>query len=468
MNYVPNTEDDVAVILKRIGVGSVAELFDVIPPHLRRPRLDLPTALSEVELMRELTALARHNVDTSDYACFLGAGAYNHFIPAVVRHVTGRSEFYTAYTPYQPEISQGTLQSIFEYQSVVCELTGMEVANASMYDGATAAAEAVNLARNVTGRRKAVVAPTVHPDCLSVLKTYARESGSIVAADWGVDACLGTGKVGADDAAEVIDAETACVLVQQPNFFGCLEDVEQLAAVAHGVGALFVVIADMISLALLKPPGALGADVVVGEGQSLGNPLSFGGPYLGVFATRDKFVRQMPGRIVGKTVDNRGQTGYVLTLQTREQHIRREKSTSNICSNEALNALAALSYVAAMGKQGMRRVAELCTQKAHYAASQIAGIAGFSLPFSTPFFKEFVVRSPRPPAQLNAELLRHRIIGGYELGKFDRRLSDCLLLCVTEMNTREEIDRLVAVLGGRHGAHAGVGSGGRNERTASV
>lgn len=468
MKYVPNTEADTEVMLKRIGVDSVAEPFDAIPRHLRSPHLDLPPALSEVELMREMTALARRNADTTDYACFLGAGAYNHFIPSVVRHITGRSEFYTAYTPYQPEISQGTLQSIFEYQSVICELTGMDVANASMYEGATAAAEAVSLARNVTGRRKIVVAPTVHPDYLSVLRTYTRESGSTVAADWGVDACLGAGQVSADAAAAVVDGETACVLVQQPNFLGCLEDVEQLAAVAHGAGALLVVIADMVSLALLKPPGALGADVVVGEGQPLGNPLSYGGPYLGVFAARDKYVRQMPGRIVGKTIDHSGRPGYVLTLQTREQHIRREKSTSNICSNEALNALAALSYVAAMGKQGMRRVAEICTQKAHYAASRVAIIPGFSLPYSAPFFKEFVVRSPRPPAQLNAELMRHRIIGGYELGKFDQRLSDCLLLCVTEMNTREEIDRLVDVLGGGRGTEADAESGGRNERTATV
>lgn len=446
MNYVASTDSDRAGMLKVIGADSFEELFSDIPQPLRSPDLDLPPAMGEADLMREMLALARRNAQMQDYTCFIGAGAYYHFVPSVVHHITGRSEFYTAYTPYQPEISQGTLQAIFEYQSVVCELTGMDVANASMYDGATATAEATILAQNVTRRNKVVVAPSVNPDYLSVLKTYTAEVGSRLVLDWDLEGCLRLGKVNAAKADEIVDGETACLLVQHPNFFGALEDVARLAEVAHQAGALFIVLVDPVSLGLLRTPGSYGADVVVGEGQSLGNPLSFGGPYLGLFAVKEAYLRQMPGRIVGQTVDHAGQTGYVLTLQTREQHIRREKAASNICSNEALNALASLVHTMALGGPGLRRVAELCLQKAHYAAGRIADIPGFSLACEAPFFKEFVIRCPKSPAELNAELLKHNIIGGYQLGKFHPQLADRMLLCVTEMHTKGEIDRLVGIL----------------------
>jgi glycine dehydrogenase subunit 1 len=457
MNYIPNTEADRAFMLDAIGLDSAARLYDDVPDAVRNPQLDLPPALCEMDLARAMEALAKRNANFKDHACFLGAGAYNHYVPAIVRHVTGRSEFYTAYTPYQPEISQGTLQTIFEYQSSICQLTGMDVANASMYDGATAAAEAVILAQTATRRKKTVVAPSLHPDFLAVLKTYTAHIGSELVSDWDVDGCFANGRVSAAEAARVIDRDTACVLVQQPNFFGCLEDVEALAQAAHAVGALFVVVVDPISLGLLKAPGDYGADVVVGEGQPLGSPVSFGGPYLGIFATRDKYVRQMPGRVVGQTADHDGRRGFVLTLQTREQHIRREKATSNICSNEALNALAGLAYITAMGKQGMRRVAEVSAQKAHYAAKRIAQTPGFSLAHTAPFFKEFAVRCPRPPAEINAELLKAGIIGGFDLGRFHCGLSDCTLLCVTEMNTKDEIDRLVEALA--RSAHSAATTG---------
>lgn len=447
MNYVPNTDADRAAMLEKIGVPSIEDLFHDIPRHLRRPTLNLPSGLSEVELRRLLGDLAGRNSSPNSMACFLGAGAYNHFVPAVVHHITGRSEFYTSYTPYQPEVSQGTLQTIFEYQTAICELTGMDVSNASMYDGATAAAEAAILAQSVTRRRKIVVSPTVNPDYLAVLKTYTAELGSTILYEWGMEGRLRTGRTEVAEAERVLDEDAACLAVQHPNFFGIIEPVERLADAAHKVGALFVVVVDPISLGLLKPPGSYDADVAVGEGQPLGNPISFGGPYLGIFTAKEKYVRQMPGRIVGQTTDGFGRRGFVLTLQAREQHIRREKATSNICTNEALNALAALVYLAALGSQGLRRVAELCVQKSHYAAKRIAGLPGYTALWNQPFFKEFVVRCPRPAAEINARLLERNIIGGYDLASVDARLADCMLLCVTEMNTKEEIDRLVEVLG---------------------
>lgn len=448
MNYVPNTDTDVATMLNALGIESCEQLFRDVPEHVRAPRLHLPAPLAEMELVRLTGDLARQNRDVQNRPCFLGAGAYRHFVPSVVRHIVSRSEFYTAYTPYQPEISQGTLQAIFEYQSIICQLTGLDVANASMYDGATAAAEAAILAQNATRRKKVVVAPSVHPNYMSVITTYARESGTAIVSDWDTAGSLSTGRINPDAARQVVDSDTACLLVQHPNFFGCLEDVEELSRAAHEVGALFVVIVDPISLGLLKPPGSYDADVAVGEGQPLGNALNFGGPYLGIMAAREKYVRQMPGRIVGRTTDHRGQPGYVLTLQTREQHIRREKATSNICSNEALNALTALVYLAALGKRGLRRVAELCAQKAHYTADRITALPGFEIAYPTPFFKEFVVRTPVLAAEVNAELLSKDIIGGLDLGQFYPQLADCMLFCVTEMNTKAEIDKLVTALSG--------------------
>jgi glycine dehydrogenase subunit 1 len=361
--------------------------------------------------------------------CFLGAGAYRHFIPSVVDHVISRGEFATAYTPYQPEISQGTLQTVFEFQSLVCELTGMDVSNAGMYDGASALAEACLMAAGITGRSRLALLSTVHPHSRATVRTYA--AGRKLAIDE------------MEPADVTLSPEHACLVVQQPNFFGYLEAAATLAEKARAAGALCVVASDPISLGLFRSPGDYGADIVVAEGQPLGIPLSFGGPYLGVFAAREKYVRQMPGRIVGRTADGEGRTGYVLTLQTREQHIRRERATSNICSNEQLVALAATVYLCALGRQGLRRVAELCYHKSHYAAQAIAALPGYSLPLGGTFFKEFVVRCPRPPREVNAALLERGIIGGLDVSD---RIENGMLLCVTEMNSRGEIDRLVAVL----------------------
>jgi len=436
--YIANTDADRRAMLAAIGVASAEELFADIPTEFPpKAGLSLPPALSEPELVRELSALAARNRPASAMPCFLGGGAYRHFIPSVVGEVVGRSEFATAYTPYQAEISQGTLQTAFEFQSMVCELTGMEVANAGMYDGASALAEACLMASAVQrlpagrqGRRRIALLSTVHPHYQAVVRTYAFGRG------------LAVDVIPPDRLA--LSNEHACLAVQQPNFFGYLEEAEALGQAAHEAGALYVVAADPVSLGLLRPPGDYGADIVVGEGQPLGVPLSFGGPYLGLFACRQQYLRQMPGRIVGRTTDAQGRTGYVLTLQTREQHIRRERATSNICTSQQLVALAATVYLAAVGRQGLRRVAELCYHKAHYAAQAIAQIAGYSLAFDGPFFKEFVVRCPRPPSEVNRALLERGIIGGLDVSE---RVDNGLLVCVTEMNTREEIDRLVAALG---------------------
>ncbi|MHB1004644.1 MAG: aminomethyl-transferring glycine dehydrogenase subunit GcvPA [Chloroflexota bacterium] len=443
MNYVPNTDADREAMLCTIGVGSASALFADIPAEVRDPALDLPEALSELELRQLMGAMAAENADSGRYPSFLGAGAYNHFIPSVVGRVTGRSEFSTAYTPYQPEISQGTLQSIFEFQSMVCRLTGMDVANASLYDGASATAEAVVLSLSATRRHKVVLGGSVHPEYRTVLRTFTRELGLEYAE---CDLLPREGRLDPGCVRGYVDENTACVIVQQPNFLGHLEDVTALAEAAHSVGALFVVAFDPISLGVLRPPAAYGADVAVAEGQSLGIPVGFGGPSLGIFACREKYLRQMPGRLVGETVDNRGQRGYVLTLQAREQHIRREKATSNICTNQALMALAATVYLSYMGPQGLKRVAELSLQKAHYAARRLSQVPGYSLPFSEPFFKEFVLRCPRPAEEVNALLWRNGIVGGYALGKDFPQLRDCLLLCVTEMNTVAQIDRFVAAV----------------------
>ncbi|MGQ9681517.1 MAG: aminomethyl-transferring glycine dehydrogenase subunit GcvPA [Anaerolineae bacterium] len=444
MSYVPHTDADRREMLAAIGVPSVEALFADVPENVRFPKVELPAPLSEAEVMRELRALSEANMDLDHAACFLGAGAYRHYVPSVVQHVLARSEFYTAYTPYQPEVSQGTLQTIFEYQSMMCALTGMDVSNASHYDGATAVAEAAIMALNVTRgkRHRVLVAPTLHPEYRQVLRTYTQGMGVQVLGDEDALAPIGA-LVGR------LDRETACVIVQVPDFLGQFDapqDLAALAEAAHGVGALFVVVADPISLGLLKPPSAYGADIVVGEGQSLGMPVSFGGPYLGYFTCREEYVRRMAGRLVGETTDGRGRRGYVLTLATREQHIRRERATSNICSNEALCALAAGVYLAALGKQGLRRVAELCWHKAHYAADIIDQIPGFAVQRRKPFFQEFVVRLPRPAAEINEMLLDWDIIGGYDLGVSYPHLANHMLLCVTEMNTRQEIDDLAGAL----------------------
>jgi glycine dehydrogenase subunit 1 len=429
--YIPSTDEDRQAMLAAIGIASVEELFADIPPECRVTDLGLPPALSEPELVRELTALAGRNRPVDGMPCFLGGGAYRHFIPSVVGEIIGRSEFATAYTPYQAEISQGTLQTAFEFQSMVCELTAMDVANAGMYDGASALAESCLMAAAVSGRRRIALLSTVHPHCQAVVRTYA------FGRDLTVDVLPLDGLA--------LSEEHACLAVQQPNFFGyLLPDVEALERSVHQAGALFIVSVDPISSGLFRPPGEYGADVVVGEGQSLGSPLNFGGPYLGLFACRQQYLRQMPGRIVGRTSDAQGRTGYVLTIQTREQHIRRERATSNICTSQQLVALAATVYLAAMGKQGLRQVAELCYHKAHYAARRINELRGYSLAFDGLFFKEFVVRCPRPPSEVNRALLERGILGGLDVSQY---VENGLLLCVTEMNSRGEINGLVDALG---------------------
>ncbi len=426
--YLPNTDTDRSAMLQAIGVSSVEDLFQDVPEEFRNVPFNLPPPLSELELREELRHLSSRNAN--DYACFLGAGYYRHFIPGVIGHITGRSEFYTAYTPYQAEASQGTLQTIYEYQSLVCQLTGMEVSNAGMYDGGTAAAEAALMACRITRRNKVAVLSTVNPRYSAVIDTYA--NGQDVALE----------KVAPD--LKDLPADCACVIVQQPNFLGYFEDLGTYTQQAHDIGALLIVIVDPISLGMFKSPADYGADIVVAEGQALGSPTSFGGPGLGIFACRKEYVRQMPGRIVGKTVDVDGKTGYVLTLSTREQHIRRERATSNICTNEALVALATTVYLAALGKKGLCQVAELCYHKAHYAAEAIGKLKGYALVFQQPFFKEFVVRCPVAPRQINEALFKEKIIGGLDLSHM---IDNGMLLCVTEVNTKQDIDRLVEILG---------------------
>ncbi len=427
--YLPNTDADRQAMLKAIGVGTVNELFQDVPRKYLNVPFRLPSPLSELELKRELQQRADRNASADKYACFLGAGFYHHFIPGVVGHIVGRSEFYTAYTPYQAEASQGTLQAIYEYQSMVCQLTGMEVSNAGLYDGSTATAEAALMACRITQKDKVAVLPSVSPKYVKVVQTYLGGRGFPLV------------KIAPD---QPLPADCACLIVPQPNFFGYFEDLSALSRKAHDAGALLVAIADPVSLGLFQPPGEYGANIVVAEGQALGNPVSFGGPGLGIFACRKDYIRQMPGRIVGKTVDAEGNPGYVLTLSTREQHIRRERATSNITTNEALVALAATVYLAAMGKRGLRQVAELCYHKAHYAAKAISRLKGYLLASDKPFFKEFSVRCPAPPKAINKALYRQKIIGGLDISN---TIENGMLLCVTEMNTKEEIDRLVGVLG---------------------
>jgi len=442
--YTPHTQDDREVMLKAIGLASMDDLFSAVPKSYRFPELALPPALTEMEIAAELKSIAAANENVDDLICFLGAGAYNHYVPAVVDSLLKRSEFYTAYTPYQPEISQGTLQSIFDYQSLIATLTGMEVSNASHYDGATALAEAAAMAyANFRGKRsRIVISPSVHPHYRQTIRTYdAGVTYEIVGDTDGHDL-----DGNPDELEKSIDINTALVIVQYPDFFGRVYDLSNIAKKAHEVGALLAVSVNPIALGLFTPPGNFGADIVTGEGQPLGLPIGYGGPYLGFFATRLEYVRKMAGRLVGETVDNRGQRAYVLTLTAREQHIRREKATSNICTNQALMALAATIYMSMLGKHGLRQVAELCYQKAHYAAVEIAKLPGFTLGSNAPFFNEFVVRCPKPVSEIKSKLLEEGVLGGYDLGLEYPGLENHLLIAVTEMNSREDIDYLVDLL----------------------
>ncbi|QPC81795.1 aminomethyl-transferring glycine dehydrogenase subunit GcvPA [Phototrophicus methaneseepsis] len=442
MGYIPHTEVERQQMLAAIGVTTIEDLFEAVPASHRFPKLDLPGPLSEMEVASEMQALAEANEHAGDFAMFRGAGAYHHFVPAAVNHILLRGEFYTAYTPYQPELSQGTLQATYEYQSMMCALTGMDAANASHYDGATSLAEAVTVAVQVgrSKRNKIILSHAIHPQYREVVRTYHQGRGLEIVGD--------EATASLEELSELIDSDTAMIAVSYPNFFGQIEDFAKIVEVAHEKGALVVFVANPLMLALFKSPGELGADIVVGEAQPLGVPLSYGGPYLGYFATRTAYVRKIAGRIIGETVDADGKKAYVMTLRPREQDIRREKASSNICTNQGLMALAASVYLALMGRNGLRKVAQLSYHKAHYAADQIDKIDGYKVWRSKPFFNEFVVKCLKPVSEINNALIAEGIIGGYDLGQDYPHLKDHMLLCVTEMNAKAEIDALVDILKG--------------------
>lgn len=445
MAYFPQTENDVQTMLSAIGVDSVDELFAVVPEEIRLDRpLDLPSAKSELELVQHMETLASNNQAAGEHLCFLGGGAYDHFIPSLVDFVAARSEFYTSYTPYQPEVSQGNLQAFFEYQTLITQLTGMDVSNASMYDGASTAAEAVLMAQAANRSRKRILLPeNLHPEYRQVIATYVANMELEL-----VDVPTPEGTIAPETLRELLDDNAACVVVQHPNFFGCVEDMDAIAECAHAAGSALIAVVDPVSLGVLKRPGEYGADIVVAEGQSLGIPLSFGGPYLGIMACREKFLRRMPGRLVGQTTDRRGSRCWVLTLQTREQHIRRARATSNICTNQGLLALRAAVFLATLGKQGVRNMAELCLQKANYARRRILEDTPWQAAFPGSVFKEFVIRAGSAE-RLQQALDRAKaegIFAGVPLAQWYPELDDALLVAVTEKRTREEIDRLVGCL----------------------
>lgn len=444
MTYIPISPHERDEMLATVGVKSLDDLFDAVPAKHRFPKLDLPPAWTEMEALEELSNIANANENVrGDLISFLGAGMYHHYIPSVIDHMLRRGEFYTAYTPYQPEISQGTLQAIFEYQSLMAALTGMDVSNASHYDGATATAEAVNLANaQFRGKRKKVViSPTVHPQYRAVIRTYTQ----------GMDMHLVGDEAGAEldtdpsDLLNLVGEDTCLVIVQYPDFFGRVYDYKKFIDEVHAKGALVCVVANPTALALFKTPGEMGADIVVGDGQPLGIPMWFGGPSVGFFTTRKQYVHKMAGRLIGETVDNKGQRAYVLTLTAREQHIKRERATSNICTNQGLLALASAIYLSVLGKNGLKQVANLCYQKAHYAASELSKLKGYKVSSET-FFHEFVLECPQPASEVNAHLLEHGILGGYALSQDYPSHKNHLLVAVTEMNSKEEIDALVEVL----------------------
>jgi glycine dehydrogenase subunit 1 len=437
--YIPNTDDDRRKMLQRIGVGGFEDLLVNIPEKLRLKRpLNIPR-LSELELLKEIREMSSRNRE--GLVCFAGGGVYDHFIPAAVGAIASRPEFVTAYTPYQPEVAQGTLQVIYEFQTHMCRLTGMDVANASMYDGATAAAEAVVISMAVTHRHKVVVSETVSPLYREVIGTYL--SGREVDL---VTVPLKDGVTDLQRLEDVIDEKTACVLVAQPNFFGLLEEIPAVEKMIHGVGGKFIMAVDLVAQAILKTPGELGADITIAEGQPLGIPVSFGGPLLGVFAVKKDMVRNMPGRIVARTNDVDGRPGFVLTLQTREQHIRREKATSNICTNQALCATTASVYLSLLGKQGLKQVALLSAERAHQAAEKIASVEGFEVYFKGPFVREFAIKVPRPAEAIVLAMLEKGILSGVDAGRWYKGLGNCLIVAATEKRTEAEIDRLVAGL----------------------
>ncbi|WP_339193040.1 aminomethyl-transferring glycine dehydrogenase subunit GcvPA [Aeribacillus sp. FSL W8-0870] len=441
--YLPMTETDRKEMLEAIGVESIDDLFADIPESVRyKGKYNIKAQKPETELFRELSQLAAKNKDVKTNVSFLGAGVYDHYIPAIVDHVISRSEFYTAYTPYQPEISQGELQAIFEFQTMICELTGMDVANSSMYDGGTALAEAALLAAGQTKKKKVLVSQTVHPETRDVLKTYAKGQNVEV-----VEIPYRNGVTDVEALKEMMNAEVASVIVQHPNFFGQLEPLHQIEEISHSEKSLLIVSSNPLALGVLSPPGSFGADIVVGDVQPFGIPMSFGGPTCGYFAVKKELMRKIPGRLVGQTVDEEGKRGFVLTLQAREQHIRRDKATSNICSNQALNALASSVAMTALGKTGVKEMAYQNIQKANYAKKMFEK-KGFSIPFQGPIFNEFVVKLSKPVSLANKKLLEKGIIGGYDLGRTYPELEKHMLVAVTELRSKEEIDLFVNELEG--------------------
>ena len=441
MAYLFNTPEDTQEMLQTIGAASVEELFESIPESLRMDRpLDIPPAMAEMELTNHVSALASKNLGVTNSVCFLGGGAYDHFVPAVVDNLASRGEFYTSYTPYQPEVSQGNLQVMFEYETLICQLTGMDVSNASLYDGASATIEAVTLAMATASKRSKVLIPeNLHPEYRQVVETYLQWT------DWDVvQIPCPNGLLDQDELRSQLDDQVGCVVLSQPNFFGLVEDHSGAAAAAKEVGAFVVAVADMIGLGVLSSPGSWGADIVVGEGQPLGNPLQYGGPYLGVMACRESFVRRMPGRIAGQTEDRRGNRCWVLTLQTREQHIRRDKATSNICTNQGLFALRAAIYLSLCGPQGLKETAEHCAAKSYYLAERLAELDRFELPFQGAFWREFVVRDRQGNVeQLLADCQDQGVLAGLPLGRWYPQYDDCLLIAVTEKRTKQQLDQLV-------------------------
>ena len=441
MPFIANTDSDREEMLREIGVSSFDDLIADIPHELRLKKpLDLPSALAEPAVQQLMEQLASANSSTATHVSYLGGGAYDHYMPPAIKTIVSRSEFYTAYTPYQAEVSQGTLQAIYEYQSIICRLYSMDTANASLYDGATALAEAVAMAMAVTGRERVVIAGKLHPNSLHVLKTFIEARGDRAV----VQNTLQGGVCDVGELEKKVDDSVAAVIVQQPNFYGCLEDVTAIGEIARNSGALFIVSADPVSLGILEAPGSYGADIAVGEGQPLGSALNFGGPYLGIFAVKRDYVRKIPGRLVGMTKDKDGEDGFILTLQTREQHIRREKATSNICTNQALNALQAVVYLSLLGKQGLREVAELSLQKSHYLSEKITDLPGYSLKYDQPFFREFVVETPVPASGVVEKMLDQGILAGYDLSTVG---DEGLLIAVTEKRTKEQLDDFVRKLG---------------------
>lgn len=441
--FLPQTEEDRKNMLDALSINSIDELFEDIPTSVKLNKdMDLPNSLSELELKQHIESVASKNKSLKDYISFLGGGIYDHHIPSVVNHVLSRSEFYTSYTPYQPEISQGILQSMFEYQTMIARLTGMDLSNASIYDGATATAEAAIRAVSITKREEIIVSNALNPTYREVLRTYLEGQGFSLKTIPHIDGVTDISLL-----PDMISNDTACVILQSPNYFGVLEDYSELKGIMDNNKALLVAVSDPISLALIEPPSKWGADIVVGDGQSLGNPTSFGGPLLGFFAAKEKYMRKMPGRMVGEAKDKDKKIGYVLTLQTREQHIRREKATSNICSNQALNVLAACVYMSTMGPNGLREVANLSLQKAHYACKRLEELDGVSLMFDKPFFKEFLIKLPKPAKDVQEALFAKGIFAGIDVGKYYDELEDCVLLSVTEKRTKTEIDYLVKSLG---------------------